>query len=100
MRRSCVGPASVMNCVQERYPTYQVAWIYFVSFVICVSFVMLNLFIAVIIENFSASGEEVRGPGNQLIQQPDNPTHKSCKPSTQTNSPTTSHHAVLAHSMS
>jgi voltage-gated sodium channel len=45
---------------------YRFAWIYFVSFVLIGTFVMLNLFIAVVINNLEASKvaelEELRDP--------------------------------------
>ena len=57
------GWVQVMETVLEPYPW---AWIYFVTFVLIGTFVMLNLFIAVVINNLDASKtaelEELRDP--------------------------------------
>jgi len=57
------GWVQVMETVLEPYPW---AWVYFVSFVLIGTFVMLNLFIAVVINNLEASKteelEELRHP--------------------------------------
>jgi voltage-gated sodium channel len=48
------GWVEVMNTAMEAHPW---SWIYFVSFVLIGTFVMLNLFIAVVINNLDASKE-------------------------------------------
>jgi voltage-gated sodium channel len=57
------GWVDVMDTAMEAHPW---AWIYFVSFVLIGTFVMLNLFIAVVINNLEASKvaelEELRDP--------------------------------------
>ena len=57
------GWVDVMDTAMEAYPW---SWIYFVSFVLIGTFVMLNLFIAVVINNLEASKtaelEELRDP--------------------------------------
>jgi voltage-gated sodium channel len=57
------GWVDVMDTAMEVHPW---SWIYFVSFVLIGTFVMLNLFIAVVINNLDASKtaelEELRGP--------------------------------------
>jgi len=57
------GWVDVMDTAMEAYPW---SWIYFVSFVLIGTFVMLNLFIAVVINNLEASKvaelEELRNP--------------------------------------
>ena len=57
------GWVEVMNTAMEAYPW---SWIYFVTFVLIGTFVMLNLFIAVVINNLEASKaaelEELRDP--------------------------------------
>lgn len=57
------GWVEVMDTALEAYPW---SWIYFVSFVLIGTFVMLNLFIAVVINNLEASKvaelEELRDP--------------------------------------
>ncbi|MGZ5142156.1 MAG: ion transporter [Burkholderiales bacterium] len=49
------GWVDVMNAVLESHPW---SWIYFVSFVLLGTFVVLNLFIAVVINNLEASKVE------------------------------------------
>ena len=60
------GWVQVMETVLEPYPW---AWVYFVTFVLIGTFVMLNLFIAVVINNLDASKtaelEELRDPITQ-----------------------------------
>ena len=60
------GWVQVMETVLEPYPW---AWVYFVTFVLIGTFVMLNLFIAVVINNLDASKtaelEELRDPVTQ-----------------------------------
>ena len=57
------GWVEVMNTAMEAYPW---SWVYFVTFVLIGTFVMLNLFIAVVINNLEASKaaelEELRDP--------------------------------------
>ena len=57
------GWVEVMNTAMEAYPW---SWVYFVTFVLIGTFVMLNLFIAVVINNLDASKaaelEELRDP--------------------------------------
>jgi voltage-gated sodium channel len=57
------GWVDIMDTAMEAYPG---SWIYFVSFVLIGTFVMLNLFIAVVINNLDASKaaelEELRDP--------------------------------------
>jgi len=57
------GWVEVMDTAMEAYPW---SWVYFVSFVLIGTFVMLNLFIAVVINNLDASKaaelEELRDP--------------------------------------
>jgi voltage-gated sodium channel len=57
------GWVDIMDTAMEAHPW---SWIYFVSFVLIGTFVMLNLFIAVVINNLDASKtaelEELRDP--------------------------------------
>jgi voltage-gated sodium channel len=57
------GWVDVMDTAMEAYPW---SWVYFVSFILIGTFVMLNLFIAVVINNLQASKtaelEELRDP--------------------------------------
>ena len=59
------GWVQVMEAVQKTHPW---AWVYFVSFVLIGTFVMLNLFIAVVINNLDASK---KADLEQLEQPPD-----------------------------
>ena len=66
------GWTEVMNRAMERYPW---AWVYFVSFVVVGTFVVINMFIAIIINNLDeakqARLEELQTPptGQQLLRE-------------------------------
>ena len=66
------GWTEVMNTAMERHP---LAWIYFVSFVVLGTFVVINMFIAIIINNLDEAKrerlEELQTPpsSDQLLQE-------------------------------
>ncbi len=66
------GWTDIMNRAMERYP---LAWIYFVSFVVIGTFVVINMFIAIIINNLDDAKRErleqldLPPTGDQLLQE-------------------------------
>ena len=66
------GWTEVMNKAMERYP---LAWLYFVSYVVLGTFVVINMFVAIIINNLDEAKqerlEELRMPptSDQLLQE-------------------------------
>jgi voltage-gated sodium channel len=68
-----------MGIVRPIMETHPLAWIFFVPFIFVVTFVMINLIVAVVVDAMNALSEKEEGHIIEEVKSADSHTHKELK---------------------